>query len=107
MRKSTVWRALWSEGVVGPYFFENDNGTTVSVNSERYGHIIFCLLLNSTTWRICGFNKSVPHARQQVGFQSNSNCLDQANAVYIIIEQSLEWRSTASTATGCYIESIV
>ena len=38
--KVTVWCALWSEGVIGPYFFENDDGTTVTVNSERYGHMI-------------------------------------------------------------------
>jgi hypothetical protein len=65
--KVTVWCALWSEGVIGPYFFENDDGTTVTVNSERYGHMItdfFCLLLKNTTWRICGFNKTVPHATQ-------------------------------------------
>jgi len=65
--KVTVWCAFWSEGVIGPYFFENDDGTTVTVNSERYGHMItdfFCLLLKNTTWRICGFNKTVPHATQ-------------------------------------------
>ena len=36
---------LWSVGVIGPYFFENDDGTTVTVNSEGYGHI------KNTTWR--------------------------------------------------------
>ena len=38
--KVTVCCALWSEGVIGPYFFENEDGTTVTVNSERYGHMI-------------------------------------------------------------------
>ena len=32
--KVTVWCALWSECVIRPYFFENDDGTTVTVNSE-------------------------------------------------------------------------
>lgn len=36
----TVWCALWSGGVVGPYFFENDKGVAVTVNSERYGRMI-------------------------------------------------------------------
>lgn len=36
----TVWCALWSGGVIGPYFFENDKGETVTVNSERYGRMI-------------------------------------------------------------------
>ena len=26
--------------MIGPYFFKNDNGTTVTVNSKRYGHMI-------------------------------------------------------------------
>ena len=46
LEKVTVWCVLWSEGVIRPYFFKNDDGTTVTVNSERY-----------VTWRICGFNK--------------------------------------------------
>ena len=33
--KGTVWCALWSEGVIEPHFSENDDGTTVTVNSER------------------------------------------------------------------------
>ena len=31
---------LWSEGAIGSYFFENDDGTTVAVNSEHFGHMI-------------------------------------------------------------------
>ena len=40
---------------------------TVTVHSERCGHTItyfFCLLLKNTTWKICGFNRKVPHATQ-------------------------------------------
>ena len=32
-RQVTVWWALWSEVVIGPYFFENVNRKTVTVNS--------------------------------------------------------------------------
>ena len=52
-------------------FLENDDGTTVTVNSKRYGHLItdhyFCLVKN-TIWRICGENveKTLPHATQLV-----------------------------------------
>ena len=35
--KVIVWCALWPEGVIGPYFFENDNGKTVIINSKRCG----------------------------------------------------------------------
>ena len=57
--KVTVCCAFWSEGVIAPYFFESDDGTTITVNWERYGgmiNVFFCLILKNTTWRICGFN---------------------------------------------------
>ena len=65
--KVTVCCALLFEDVIGPYFFKNDDRTTVTVNSERYGHMItdlFWLLLKNMIWRICSFNKTVPHATQ-------------------------------------------
>ena len=66
--KVTVWWALWSVGVIGPYFFKNDDGTTVNVNSEHYGHMIINIFLpairRNTTWRICGFNNTVPQNTQ-------------------------------------------
>lgn len=34
--KVTVWYALSSHGVIGPYFFENYEGITVTVTSERF-----------------------------------------------------------------------
>lgn len=38
--KVTVWCALWSGGVIGPYFFENDQGRAITVNSDRYGRML-------------------------------------------------------------------
>lgn len=35
-QRVTVWCGFWSGGVIGPYFFENDAGATVSVNGLRY-----------------------------------------------------------------------
>ena len=32
----TVWCAFWSNGIIGPFFFENEDGDTVTVNGERY-----------------------------------------------------------------------
>ena len=60
--KFTVWRALWSECVIVPYFLENYEFTTVTVNSERYVHMITDFFV--CYWRICDFNKTVPHATQ-------------------------------------------
>ncbi|GFX66378.1 uncharacterized protein TNCV_343521 [Trichonephila clavipes] len=33
--KLTVWCALWAGGIIGPYFFKNDDGHNVIVNDDR------------------------------------------------------------------------
>lgn len=35
-KKVTVWCGVARYGVIGPYFFEDERGNTVTVNSERY-----------------------------------------------------------------------
>ena len=62
--KGNVWSVIWFEVVIGPYFLENDDGTTVNVNSEHMITAFFCLLLRNTTWGTCGFIKTVPHVIQ-------------------------------------------
>ncbi|GFS90168.1 hypothetical protein TNCV_508281 [Trichonephila clavipes] len=32
----TVWCALWAGGIIGPYYFKNDEGHNVTVNGDRY-----------------------------------------------------------------------
>lgn len=34
--KVTVWAAMSSQRIVGPYFFENENGQSVTVNTLLY-----------------------------------------------------------------------
>ncbi|GFX56361.1 uncharacterized protein TNCV_2242931 [Trichonephila clavipes] len=34
--KLTVWCALWAGGIIGPYFFKNDEGHNVTVNGDLY-----------------------------------------------------------------------
>ncbi|GFY04273.1 DUF4817 domain-containing protein [Trichonephila clavipes] len=34
--KLTVWCALWGGGIIGPYFFKNDEGHNVTVNGDQY-----------------------------------------------------------------------
>jgi hypothetical protein len=34
--KVTVWCAVSCRGVIGPYFFEDEGGSAVSVTSQRY-----------------------------------------------------------------------
>ena len=38
--KLTVWCGLWSGGIIGPFFFKNDAGATVTVNGIRYRAMI-------------------------------------------------------------------
>ncbi|GFU23237.1 putative transposable element [Trichonephila clavipes] len=38
--KRTVWCALWAGGIIGPYFFKNDEGHNVTVNGDRYRAMI-------------------------------------------------------------------
>ncbi|GFX17882.1 hypothetical protein TNCV_2293301 [Trichonephila clavipes] len=38
--KLTAWCALWAGGIIGPYFFKNDEGHNVTVNDDRYRAMI-------------------------------------------------------------------
>ncbi|GFX33702.1 putative transposable element [Trichonephila clavipes] len=42
--KLTVWCALWAGGIIGPYFFKNDQGHNVTVNGDRYRAMIINFL---------------------------------------------------------------
>lgn len=39
-QKVTVWCAFFANGIIGPYFFENDTGNSVTVTGERYRAMI-------------------------------------------------------------------
>ncbi|GFU44753.1 DUF4817 domain-containing protein [Trichonephila clavipes] len=38
--KLTIWCALWAGGIIGPYFFKNDEGHNVTVNGDWYRAMI-------------------------------------------------------------------
>ncbi|GFV46870.1 DUF4817 domain-containing protein [Trichonephila clavipes] len=38
--KLIVWCALWAGGIIGPYFFKNDEGHKVTVHGDRYRAMI-------------------------------------------------------------------
>ncbi|GFU58693.1 uncharacterized protein TNCV_932391 [Trichonephila clavipes] len=40
LEKLTVWCASWAGGIIGPYFFKNDEGHNVTVNGDRYRAMI-------------------------------------------------------------------
>ena len=35
-KRVTVWCGFWSRGLIGPFFFENEQGEGVTVNGDRY-----------------------------------------------------------------------
>ena len=35
-----MWCAISTKGIIGPYFFEGDDGVSVTVNAERYNHML-------------------------------------------------------------------
>ena len=35
-----VWCAISEQGIIGPYFFECDDSVSVTVNAERYNHML-------------------------------------------------------------------
>ena len=35
-QRVTVWSGFWYDGIIGPFFFENEQGATVTINGERY-----------------------------------------------------------------------
>ncbi|GFX00475.1 transposable element Tc3 transposase [Trichonephila clavipes] len=43
--KLIVWCALWAGGIIGPYFFKNDEGHNVTVNGDRYRAMITNFLI--------------------------------------------------------------
>jgi len=40
LEKVTVWCGFWSGGIIRPYFFQNEAGVAITVNSERYRSMI-------------------------------------------------------------------
>ena len=35
-KRVTVWWGFWSRGIIGPFFFENEQGEVITVNDDRY-----------------------------------------------------------------------
>ena len=88
--KVTVWCAVFNFGVLGPYFFEEDD-VTVTVNSDRY-----CAIFSSLKWTkfsmmnmvliMCGFSKMAQQPTQLVvPFHFSEKCfLDMLSPCVVI-----------------------
>ncbi|GFX44064.1 putative DD41D transposase [Trichonephila clavipes] len=58
--KLTVWCALWAGGIIGPYFFKNDEDHNVTVNGDRYRAMIINFFFPELN------NNDVQELRQEV-----------------------------------------
>ncbi|GFV07250.1 transposable element Tc3 transposase [Trichonephila clavipes] len=76
--KLTVWCALWAGGIIGPYFFINDEGHNVTVNGDRYRAMI-------TNFFIPELNN---HDVQELWFQQDGASCHTARATIDILKDT-------------------
>ncbi|GFT75711.1 putative DD41D transposase [Trichonephila clavipes] len=76
--KLTVWCALWAGGIIGPYFFKNDEGHYVTVNGDRYRAMI-------TNFFISELNN---HDVQELWFQQDGATYHTARATIDLLKDT-------------------
>ncbi|GFW75365.1 uncharacterized protein TNCV_4190191 [Trichonephila clavipes] len=76
--KLTVWCALWAAGIIGPYFFKNDEGHNVTVNGDRYRAMI-------TNFFIPELNN---HDVQELWFQQDGATCNTAHATIDLLKDT-------------------
>ncbi|GFX03509.1 putative transposable element [Trichonephila clavipes] len=77
--KLKVWGALWAGGIIGPYFFKNDEGHNVTVNGDRYRAMI-------TNFFIPELNN---HDVQELWFQQDGATCHTARATIDLLKTRL------------------
>ncbi|GFX48337.1 transposable element Tc3 transposase [Trichonephila clavipes] len=76
--KLTVWCALWAGGIIGPYFFKNDESHKVTVNGDRYRAMI-------TNFFIPELNN---HDVQELWFQQDGATCHTARATIDLLKDT-------------------
>ncbi|GFS57742.1 transposable element Tc3 transposase [Trichonephila clavipes] len=79
VRRKTVWCALWAGGIIGPYFFKNDEGHNITVNGDRYRAMI-------TNFFIPELNN---HDVQELWFQEDGATCHTARATIDLLKDTL------------------
>ncbi|GFY00640.1 transposable element Tc3 transposase [Trichonephila clavipes] len=80
--KLTVWCALWTGRIIGPYFFKNDKGHNVTVNGDRYRAMI-------TNFFIPELNN---HDVQELWFQQDGATCHTARATIDLLKDTFSDR---------------
>ncbi|GFV45186.1 putative DD41D transposase [Trichonephila clavipes] len=76
--EKTVWCALWAAGIIGPYFFKNDEGHNVTFNGDRYRAMI-------TNFFIPELNN---HDVQELWFQQDGATCHTAHATIDLLKNT-------------------
>ncbi|GFV18511.1 DUF4817 domain-containing protein [Trichonephila clavipes] len=85
-KELTVWCSLWAGGIIGPYFFKNDEGHNVTVNGDRYRAMV-------TNFFIPELNN---HEVQELWFQQDGATCHTARATIDLLKDTFwtcEWAS--------------
>ncbi|GFT50311.1 putative DD41D transposase [Trichonephila clavipes] len=77
-KKLTVWCALWADGIIGPYFFKNDEGHNLTVNGDQYRAMI-------TNFFIPELNN---HDVQELWFQQDGTTCHAARATIDLLKDT-------------------
>ena len=66
-KRVTVWCGFWSRGIIGPFFFETEQGEAVTVNVDRYRSMLNEFLFTENEEEdigTFGFNRTALRATQ-------------------------------------------
>ncbi|GFV95966.1 putative DD41D transposase [Trichonephila clavipes] len=88
--KLTVWSTLWTDGIIGPYFFKNDEDHNVTVNGDRYRAMITNFFIPEL------YN----HVVQKLWFQTRQRNMSHSSCHNRFIERHV-WRPPNFTFWTC------
>ncbi|GFX94562.1 DUF4817 domain-containing protein [Trichonephila clavipes] len=76
--KLTVWCVLWAGGIIGPYFFKNDEGPNVTVIGDRYRAMIINFFIPELN----------NHDVQELWFQQDGATCHTARAIINLLKDT-------------------
>jgi len=79
--KVTVWAAMSSRGIIGPYFFEDERGRALTVNSERYVRMLDEFLLPELQ-NFPGYNQRTWFQQDGATSQTSNRSLSRVGEIF-------------------------
>ncbi|GFV55383.1 putative DD41D transposase [Trichonephila clavipes] len=76
--KLTVWCTLWAGGIIGPYFFKNDEDHNITVNDDRYRVMITNFFISELS----------NHDVQELWFQQDGTTCHTARATIDLLKDT-------------------